>query len=159
MTPLKFATIALALLSTTTFSQPGGGPPEGKMREKVKTMKIGFITQKLDLTTEEAKVFWPVYNGYENEMEALRKQRRGERKDARQEFETMSDKDAEKIVDDEIAFRQKELDVQKKYHAQFKQVLPAKKIAILYRSEEEFKKELLERIRNRKDDMRKNGRH
>ncbi|HNR20078.1 MAG TPA: hypothetical protein PKN75_03675 [Bacteroidia bacterium] len=167
MSTLKHALLAIAfILSNVSLAQPpgggshAGGPPDGKMREKIKTMKIGFITQKLDLTSDEAKVFWPVYNGYESEMETLRKQRRGERKEARQEFENMSDKDAEKIVDDEIAFRQKELDVQKKYHAQFKQVLPSKKVAILYRSEEDFKRELLERIRERKEDkkeMRKGG--
>ncbi|MBK7855460.1 MAG: hypothetical protein IPJ79_11655 [Bacteroidetes bacterium] len=50
--------------------------------------------------------------------------------------------------------------MQKKYHAQFKQVLPSKKVAILYRSEEDFKRELLDRIRERKEDkkeMRKGG--
>ena len=158
MKHLKSVTLAVALLiSAATFAQPGGGPPpqpDGKMMEKVKTMKIGFITQKLDLTSDEAKIFWPVYNGYENEMETLRKQRRGERKEARAEYDKLSDKDAEKVIDDEIAFRQKELDVQKKYHAQYKQVLPARKIAILYRSEEAFKRELIDRMRERKEDMK-----
>jgi hypothetical protein len=63
----------------------------------------------------------------------------------------MNEKDAEKIVDGEIVFRQQELDVLKKYHAQFKLILPIKKVAKLYRAEEDFKRELLDRIRDRRD--------
>jgi hypothetical protein len=38
----------------------------------------------------------------------------------------------------------------KKYHNQFKQVLPIKKVAMLYRAEDDFKKELLEKIKERR---------
>ncbi|QQR95672.1 MAG: hypothetical protein IPJ93_02755 [Bacteroidota bacterium] len=63
----------------------------------------------------------------------------------------MSDKEVEKVVDDEIVFRQSELDIIKKYHAQFKQVLPIKKVARLYQAEEDFKKELLRQLKDRRD--------
>ena len=33
--------------------------------------KNAFITQKLQLTTDEAQKFWPVYNQYENEIQSL----------------------------------------------------------------------------------------
>jgi hypothetical protein len=37
--------------------------------EKIQTLKIAFITQKLQLTPDEAEKFWPIYNQYDNEME------------------------------------------------------------------------------------------
>ena len=114
-------------------------------------MKIGFITDRLDLTPEEAKTFWPVYNQYQKELDDLRKKRREERHDAKQDFENLNDKEVEKVVDGEIAFRQNELDIQKKYHAQFKQALPIKKVALLYRTEEDFKRELLKKIQDRRE--------
>ena len=89
-----------------------------------------------------------MYNQYQDELQALRKNRKDDRQDAKDNFANMSDKEAEKVVDDEIAFRQNELDILKKYHAQFKQVLPIKKVALLYRSEEAFKRELLQRLRD-----------
>ena len=69
---------------------------------------------------------------------------------ARDEFDTMADKDVEKLVDGEIAFRQAEIDVLKKYNPQFKKVLPMKKVAKLYRAEEDFKRELLQKLQERR---------
>ena len=36
--------------------------------EKIQALKIAFITQKLQLTADEAQKFWPVYNQYDNEI-------------------------------------------------------------------------------------------
>lgn len=143
-----FAALAVAFISTQLMAQPGKHMEERK--EKIESMKIGFITDRLDLTPEEAKTFWPVYNQYQKELDDLRKKRRDERRDAKQEFENLNDKEVEKVVDGEIAFRQSELDIQKKFHGQFKQVLPIKKVAQLYRSEEDFKRELLKKIQDKR---------
>lgn len=124
-------------------------------KEEIEAMKIGFLTKRLNLSPEEAKTFWPVYNMFANDLQALRKNRREEKRHAKDEFLNMSDKEVEKLVDGEIAFKQSELDIIKKYHAQFKQVLPMKKIAILYKSEEEFKLELLKKIQDRRQDTLK----
>ncbi|CAN5563358.1 hypothetical protein BH11BAC2_BH11BAC2_16330 [soil metagenome] len=124
-------------------------------REEIESMKVAFLTRKLSLSPDEAKKFWPVYDQYANELKTLRESRRTRNKDARADFSTMNDKDVEKVVDAEIIFRQQELDIMKKYHAQFKQVLPIKKVALLYSSEEEFKRELIEKIKERRQEMKK----
>jgi len=158
MKTLKITLLSLLLVSSSVIlAQPPGGRLEER-KEEIDAMKIGFLTKRLNLTSEEAKVFWPVYNQYQDELENLRKSRRGERKETKDDFSNMTDKDVEKVVDGEIAFRQQELDIMKKYHAQFKQVLPIKKVAILYRTEEDFKRELLKRIQERKDEMRERPR-
>ncbi|MEP2238753.1 MAG: hypothetical protein ABJI22_10375, partial [Maribacter sp.] len=33
--------------------------------EKINTLKVAFITEKLSLNTKEAQDFWPVYNEYQ----------------------------------------------------------------------------------------------
>ena len=147
--------IALCALVGAAAAQPGRDFP-GDKKEKLDAMRVGFLTQRLDLSSEEAKVFWPVYNKYSDELQALRKNRRKALMDAREEFANMPDKDVEKLVDNEIAFRQNELDIMKKYHAQFKQVLPIKKVAILYKTEEEFKHELLQKLKDRRPMRDKN---
>jgi hypothetical protein len=145
-------TAVLILFFFHGFSQPDDRREDKK--EQIESMKIGFLTKRLNLSPEEAKTFWPVYNQYQNELETLRSSRKKDFHDGKTDFAEMSDKDAEKLVDNEIAFRQSELDVMKKYHSQFKQVLPIKKVATLYRTEEDFKRELLQRIQERKKDMR-----
>ena len=124
-------------------------PQKTEKREEIESYRIAFLTQKLSLTPEEAQRFWPVFNQFTAEMKAVKANRVSNR-DMKNDIQNQSDKDVEKMVDGEIATRQQELDVVKKYHTQFKQVLPIKKVAILYRAENEFKKELLEKIRERK---------
>lgn len=118
--------------------------------EKIKTWKVAFFTEKLDLTTEEAQKFWPVYNEYENKLEELRKKRRQERKIAKENIDEMNDKEVEALVDSEMAHRQKELDLQKEYHGKFKSVLPARKVARLYAAEEQFKLEVIKWMQKQK---------
>src|ERR1700743_2088285 len=36
--------------------------------EVIETMKIGFITQRLNLTPDEAQKFWPIYKVYITEV-------------------------------------------------------------------------------------------
>ncbi len=127
------------------------GQPPRQTKENVEAMKIGFITERLQLSPQEAQTFWPVYNQYHNELDKLRSSRREIMRDARENKDEMSDADAEKFVDGEIAFRQNELDILKKYHPQFKKILSAKQVAKLYRAEEDFKRRLLEKLQEKKD--------
>ncbi|MCG3164653.1 MAG: hypothetical protein POELPBGB_00412 [Bacteroidia bacterium] len=145
-----FAFVALIGFSTTTIAQPG--PKHEQKKEKVEAMKIGFITQQMNLTPDEAQKFWPVYNQMNNEIEALRKERKLSRENAKETFDIMSDADIEKLINDEMASRQKELDIHKKYVAQYKAILPVKKVAQFYKAEEQFKRKLLEKIQEKKEE-------
>lgn len=144
-------------IGTLSYAQPHmGGPHPGgrgeKMRENkedIEAMKIAFITKKLSLTPEEAKDFWPVYDQYSEKLHELRKKRRQDMKAARDGFDEMSDKEVEAAVDNEIVFRQKELDVQKEYHSKFKTLLPVKKVAKLYSAEDQFKRVLLDKLKDK----------
>ncbi len=154
MKNLKLIVLAILFGVVTKASAQDGRPA----REKVESMKIGFLTERLDLTPEEAKVFWPVYNKYHDEVEVVRKSRKENLVNARMNFDEMSDKEVEKVIDNEIASRQSELDLMKKYHPQFKQVLPIKKVAKLYKAEEDFKRKLLDLIQERREDRREEKR-
>lgn len=148
MKQLKNTFLILLLLTGINMQGQNRRP----IRENVEAMKIGFLTDRLQLSPEEAQKFWPVYNQYTAELDKLRLSRHKNMKEAKEIMDEMTDANAEKFVDDEMAFRQEELDIQKKYHPQFKKVLSAKKVAKLYRSEEDFKRKLLEMLKERKAD-------
>lgn len=138
------AVLLLMFTSFTALAQPDKDKEkENDKDDKIEAMKIGFLTKKLDLTPQEAQVFWPVYNEYNAKLEELRKKRRKEMQAAREGSDNLTDKELETLVDGEMTFRQKELDLQKEYHSKFKSVLPVRKVAKLYIAEEQFKRELL----------------
>jgi hypothetical protein len=144
----------LCFISFGAIAQGPGGPPHPKQRERVESMKIGFLTDRLQLTPEEAKVFWPVYDQYQDELEKLRKSRKENLLNGKENIDDLSDADIEKLVDGEIAFRQSELDLIKKYHPQFKKILPIRKVGRLYKAEEEFKRELLRKLQEKGNDRK-----
>jgi hypothetical protein len=140
----KFLLILTALLSCNVlFSQDISG-----RNDAIQTMKVAFITKKLNLTTSEAQSFWPVYNQYENELEKIRIEHKKTMREIKDDFSSLSDAEIEKFVDAQIAFRQKEIDVLKKHHPEFKKTLPVKKVALLYRAEEDFKRHLIKQIKS-----------
>ncbi len=126
-----------------------GGPNGQQKKENIETQKIAFITKKIGLTSDEAQKFWPVYNAAQKEKQDVRKQRRETVKD-RKKIEDMTDAEVQKIMDAIFVAKQKELDIDKQYHAKYLAVLPVKKVAKLYQAEEEFKRILLERLKGGK---------
>lgn len=137
----------LLLITASGFAQLGDSPAD----DKIEAFKIGFLTKKLNLSSDQAKVFWPIYNAYTDELKKLRQDRRNEITNAKINFDSMSDSEIEKVVDDEIVFRSDELEIMRKYIPQFKTVLPIKKVAIFLKAEDEFKAELIKRIREKRE--------
>lgn len=133
----------------------GGDKPTPSGQERVKALKVAFITQKLNLTSEEAEKFWPIYNEYQDKRDLVRAQLAENRKKINEQAETLTPEEFMKLADEEMTLRQQDLDLQKEMHEKLKKVLPAKKLALLYVAEEEFKKELLKMLKE--DDSGKKG--
>ena len=143
----------LFVASQIGFAQPNQAK-KGDRKEKIEAMKVAYITDKLDLTPKEAQQFWPVFNEFDDKLKDLRQGRKKDTKDGMDNLDQLSDKEVETLIDSEIGYRQRELDLLKEYHAKFKAVLPARKVAKLYRAQEDFKRELLKKIQERKENKR-----
>lgn len=92
--------------------------------ERIKAMKLSYITAQVGLTAEEAQQFWPVYDQYYDEMRKARK-------------EVDNDPNIAES-DKKIAKEEKRLTIKRKYNAKFKSIIGEDKVAKLYKAEEEF---------------------
>lgn len=110
---------------------------------EIETIKIGYITRKLELSLEESQKFWPIHNQYQKELSLLNQQK----KQARAQNET----NPEKLVDDDFGFDTKILDLKKKYRLKFAEALSAEKVKRLYIAEREFREELIKQLRQRRE--------
>lgn len=157
ITAMLISILYIGVYAQETPPTPPKPPKDmAQKREMVEAMKTGFFTKELDLSPEEAQKFWPVYNMYDKEMKELQKAHREKMRSAKENIDEISDKEAEVLVDDYIFQEQKELDIKKKYHGEFKKVLPIKKVGKLYHAEDKFKKELLEKMKDQKPPMKPN---
>lgn len=157
---MTLRTIAFALLLAPLFStaQDDDGPmiPEERKQE-IKAQRAAFLTQRLDLSPEESQKFWPVYNQYDKEMEAVRQEQRAFRKGLRDDTD-VSEAEANTAIEKDLAARQKELDIRKHYAAEFKRTLGAVKTLKLARAEHDFNRELIKRVRDRIQERQGGGR-
>lgn len=121
-------------------------------KEKVKALKVAFITEQLALTSEEAQKFWPIYNAFNEKQSVLRNEKMNAILDRFQpgNIDTLSEKEAsasliqmEKIEDDLFQLR-------KKFIKDLQSVISAKKIIKLKKAEEDFNRVLLKQMRERR---------
>lgn len=141
---------SLLLLAFATNAQGGGGGLGGdraaRRLEKIESARVAFLTNRLNLTTEQAQKFWPIYNEYDARRRDLRKRAVGKAK----EMATMSDAQLQSAVTDMMAARQDELNLDKEYLTKFQKVISLRQVVMLYRSERDFTKFLLRKLEERR---------
>ncbi len=116
--------------------------------ERLKAQKVAFITTKLNLSTEEAQNFWPVYNEFFKEKEKISSDKKLITLELRQNWKEYADIRKTELADSLILYRLKEANLEQVYHDKFKAVLTIDKVIMLYNAESQFKNYLLKQIRN-----------
>ncbi len=138
------AWMALLLLGAAFCqAQPG----KNRMEERIAAFKVNFFTQQLQLSPEESQKFWPLYNQYEKDKQNLRNQYRLD-----QRIELMSDEEVAEFIDQHLEFEEKMVALKRDFFNEIKGVLPIRKVAMIPKVEQRFKRALLEEMRKRRDD-------
>ena len=131
---------------------------QGKNREQIEAFRIAFFTKNLSLTSEEAKVFWPVYNAYSADLEEVRLKKGQLQRNVNQELLSSDEGRLESLSNQFIELKRQEINLAEEYHDKFKEVLPIRKVVLLYKAEQKFKQELLKEIQRRRQERMQNGR-
>jgi hypothetical protein len=131
--------ILMMVLSIATQAQPG------RRMERIHAIKVAYLTDKLQLTSEQSARFWPVYNRFEDDRRELMFKYRKEKC-----LTDVSDHDAMRSIDEDIAAQEKMLDLRKKYKDEFLKVISPQQLATLIESEKEFKRLLLQQMKDRR---------
>ncbi|RZJ31123.1 MAG: sensor of ECF-type sigma factor [Flavobacterium sp.] len=142
-------TLALIFFCLNGFAQ--GGRFKQKM-EQVKSLKVAFITNELQLTADESAKFWPLYNAFEDKQREIRKQKVSAYLGRRENDNAgnMSEKEASALLAQMEDNEEQLYQLRKKFVSSLKGVLPAVKIIKLKKAEEDFNKKLLEQYRERR---------
>ena len=124
--------------------------------EQLESAKIAFFTSEMELTPEEAKVFWPVYDRYAEEKRLSHKGCREslEALKAACERNGISDVEYKKLLKECTDAREKDADIDNLYLPEFYKILSVKKVAKMYLAEDKFKMKM---IRMWKDQHRRDG--
>lgn len=132
-------------VSTVSFSQGFRGK-----KEKVKALKVAYITDELNLTTEEAQRFWPIYNAFDDKQAELRHEKMKAILDRFEpgSVEKLSKKEASSLLIQMELIEENLFALRKKFIKELQAVLPAKKIIRLKKAEDDFNRQLLRQMRD-----------
>jgi hypothetical protein len=144
----KLVPIVLLFVSFNFYAQ---GESMKEKKEQIKALKVAFFTTELDLTTNEAEKFWPIYNTFDDKQFELRHQK------MRTCMKRMNDGSLDKMTEKEantflaqIEDTEEELFLlRKKFMKNLRIILPAVKIVKLKKAEEDFNRKLLQQYRNK----------
>lgn len=128
-----------------------GGKHQGEKipEEKIKALKVAFLTSRLNLSTAEAQVFWPVYNAYQDAKMDVHRAQMKLAKTLATKFDVLTEAELNKMLDEHISLKQKESNLEIENLQKLRTILPVKKIALLQKAERDFKLEVLREYKNR----------
>jgi len=114
---------------------------------KMKAERVSFLTDKLELTVQEAEKFWPIYNEYLAKREEMMW---GKREKMKKDFapDQLTDEEMNEMLNDILDQEVKAAQLKKDYFNKIKAVLPIKKVLTLHRVEQEFMNHMLNKIRD-----------
>jgi Spy/CpxP family protein refolding chaperone len=113
--------------------------------ERFKARREAFISKAMDLTDDEAKVFWPLCNELQAKKFELNKALRAEIRKIRQakkEKKNASESDYKKIIELRASIKVKEAQCEEEYIGKFLKIIPAEKIFLYQDAELRFANEM-----------------
>ncbi|MEX0314392.1 MAG: hypothetical protein AB3N18_09465 [Allomuricauda sp.] len=123
---------------------------QGPARNRIKTLKVAFITERVGLTSKEAQSFWPIYNEYEETLEAIRKKERIELRPQISLIQDLSDEESSTLLNKFLVIQKEKHAAEQDFISKIRNVISPKKTVLLLKAEEDFKRRLLQQVRKRR---------
>jgi hypothetical protein len=122
-------TFAVLFTLVTIFPAAAQSPPTPSSSQKqlnlaaMRAERKAVVGANMTLTTDETKVFWPLYDEYEARMDKIEERHIKEVREFVASYDTLTDADATKKLDEVMSIQQARLNVQRAYIPKFRAVL------------------------------------
>ena len=117
-------------------------------KDNLETEKVAFFTRELKLTKAEAERFWPVYNDFSNRKDKINRDRKVLYEYIANNIENMTELEVQDALTKFITYQSQETTLIDNYNKKFLDILPPKKVLMIYVAENQFKVYLLKQIRD-----------
>ena len=139
---LKYIFISLLIFPSLVFAQLRKG--HSNNHEQIESQFIAHITSQLNLTADEAKVFWPIYDGYKQKKDAL------ERPPLKnQDTASLTEEDAVAMLNNVMKYEEDKHVLKKELYADLAKEFSSTRLLALLKAEHSFKKKMFDKVRRR----------
>jgi hypothetical protein len=128
-------------------------PHDPKVKDKINSARIAYITDQLGLTPAEAEKFWPIYREFSQNRVQIKQQYKEMKKNP--DPNKTPEQNDQALVDLQFQVKQKELDLEKDYSGRLLKVISAQKLRTLPDAEKRFRQMILEQIQRRQTQQNK----
>ena len=149
----KLLIFILILFSFSGMAQRQFDP---QTMELIKTKKIAFLTEQINLTSQEAERFWPIYNELEKQRFLLMDKKRELEHSSETPKPGLSEAEYRKLAIELAATHSKDGKLIEEYNLKLLNVLPAEKVVKLYVAEGKFRATLMHEFRKSQQDKKDN---
>ena len=116
-------------------------------KERVMSEKIAFFTMELNITPEEAQVFWPVYNKVEKEIDQARHDVIRSYKNLAEAIDAgKSSKEISTLLENYLQAKVTQDKLDNASAETYKGILPVEKVAKLFVAEEKFRRQYINKL-------------
>ena len=119
--------VLLVLTAVPSFAQQERDVIE-VLRAQIQSNRQALVAENLGLTSEESEKFWPVYREFQAERGKLEDRRIDLLIRFRDNFDTLTDEQAKKLLNDYLKLADDRNKLRKKYARIFAKILPQKKV-------------------------------
>ncbi|MDR1055070.1 MAG: hypothetical protein LBL90_04445 [Prevotellaceae bacterium] len=117
-----------------------------RVKQYWKEQKEILFIQIMELTPEEAKLFWPLYNEFSNKKDEISSKRQTINNKLRKaSLYNINDKEADMFAKEHINLLTQENNLQQEYYRRFKAILKPSKLLMIYKAEDAFKLMMLQK--------------
>jgi hypothetical protein len=124
--------------------------------EKFGAYKVGFFTKKMNLTSQEAEKFWPIYNDYQKQKNLIQREKIMLIRDFNQNESVLDDSQLSEMGDKLIKDLSDESSLAVAFHKKIKEILPPAKVIRYYQAENQYKIQLLKELQENRQQRRGN---
>ena len=143
MLKIRLVLAVAVILGLSAAALRAAQPPTGQaaqanldvLVDAIRSNRKALVAVNLKLTDDEAAKFWPVYDRYQKEINALGDRLVGVIQDYAANFGTLSNDKAMKLVDDYLTIEADRIKVKRAYVDEFAKALPGRKVARFYQIE------------------------
>jgi hypothetical protein len=96
------------------------------LHQDVHVERTEIVSRNMNLTEEEAKVFWPIYRDYAHDQHAIAEQRIALIRDYAVNHDKIDDEQAEAFIERALKLEEDGLELRRKYLPRFKNAIGAK---------------------------------
>lgn len=142
-------TLLILLISMSAYSQ------SQEVLDKIESAKIALITQRLELTPEQAEKFWPIYREYSEKQREVNQDFRNLRRSYRPE--TATEEESKVLVERGQQIKEQMIRLDKQYADRMLNVINNRQLLRLREAENDFRQELMKRLKQQRQQQQQDG--